>query len=416
MNMETTGETFVMPPLPERPAHIPAELVRPYPFAARGTTTTAVPRDYFPEIHQGPPVFWVDAMPYSIPGAWVPRRYADLQQVYMDTENFTPQGTSQFAQMIGETWFSVPSEADPPLHSRYRMVLNPMFSPSRMAKLEERIRQYARELLLELKPRGNCEFVADFAFEFPIRVFLELMGLPQENVVQFLEWEHAILRSQTMEPIAAAMKAVTVYLSEQCEDRRRNPKDDLLTLGVQAEVEGRKLTEDELKGFCFNLFVGGLDTVSTNLSAHFRHLAENPTDQQFLRENPEKIPDAIDELMRAYAGVTTLRVCKQAVEIGGAHMQPGDLVLMPTFLAASDPEVFSNPEVVDLARKPRHVSFGYGPHLCIGMHLARREMRIAMEEALAILPPFTIAPGVDIESFCSIAPIGPVALPLVWDI
>ena len=414
--MEDAGETLAMPPLPERPAHVPAELVRPYPFAGRGTTTTGVPRDHFPEIHRGPPVFWVDAMPHSIPGAWVPRRYAELQQVYQDTEHFTPQGTSQFAQMIGERWFSIPGEAEPPLHSRYRLVLNPMFSPSRMAKLEERIRQYARELLLALRPRGACEFVSEFAFEFPIRVFLELMGLPQEHVAQFLAWEHAILRSQSIEPVAAAVKAVTAYLADQCELRRREPKDDLLTLGVEAEVEGRKLTDNELKGFCFNLFVGGLDTVSTNLSAHFRHLAEEPDHQRFLRENPEKVPDALDELMRAYAAVTTLRVCKKEIEVGGARMLPGDLVLMPTFLAANDPEVFLNPEIVDLARKPRHVSFGYGPHLCIGMHLARREMRIAIEEALAILPTFRIASGVDVVSYCSIAPIGPTELPLVWDV
>lgn len=399
-----------------RPAHVPADLVWPYPFASRGTTSTGLPRDLIADVHKGPPVFWVDGSPHSIPGAWVPRRYSDLQQVYMDTNNFTPQGTSQFAQMIGESWFSIPGEAEPPLHSRYRHVLNPLFSPSRMAKLEERIRQYARELLLELRPRGKCEFVSEFAFEFPIRVFLELMGLPQENVKQFLAWEHAILRSQTMEPIAEALKAVTVYLADQCDQRRREPRDDLLTLGVQAEVEGRKLSEDELKGFCFNLFVGGLDTVSTNLSAHFRHLAENPADQQFLRENPGKIPDAIDELMRAYAAVTTLRVCKQETTLSGARILPGDLVLMPTFLAAHDPEVFPNPEVVDFMRKPRHVSFGYGPHLCIGMHLARREMRLAVEEALAILPPFRIEPGAEIVSFCSIAPIGPVELPLVWDV
>lgn len=412
--MEQAGKTIAMPPLPARPAHVPANLVRPYPFAGRGTTSTAVPRDFIPDIHQGPPVFWVDAVPHSIPGAWVPRRYAELQQIYQDTEHFTPKGTSQFAQMIGETWFSIPGEAEPPLHSRYRLVLNPMLSPARVAKLEDHIRHYAREVLLDMAPRGRCEFVSEFAFEFPIRVFLELMGLPQENVAQFLAWEHAILRSHSIEPVAAALKSVTEYLSAQCEERRRYPKDDLLTLCVEAEVDGRKLTEDELKGFCFNLFVGGLDTVSTNLSAHFRHLAENPDHQQFLRNNPDRIPDAIDELMRAYAAVTTLRVCTQEIEIGGARMLPGDLVLMPTFLAANDPEVFPNPEVVDLARKPRHVSFGYGPHLCIGMHLARREMRIAMEEALSILPPFSIAPGTEVVSFCSMAPIGPVELPLIW--
>lgn len=152
------------------------------------------------------------------------------------------------------------------------------------------------------------------------------------------------------------------------------------------------------------------------MSAHFRHLAENADDQQFLRSNPEKIPDAIDELMRAYAAVTTLRICKQETEVGGVRILPGDLMLMPTLLAAHDPEVFPDPEIIDLARKPRHVSFGCGPHLCIGMYLAKREMRIAMEEALAILPAFSVAPDAEVVSFCSIAPIGPVELPLVWDV
>ena len=151
------------------------------------------------------------------------------------------------------------------------------------------------------------------------------------------------------------------------------------------------------------------------MSNHFRHLAEFPQDQDFLRENPQSIPDAIDEMMRAYAAVTTMRLCTQDIQIGGVAMKQGDLVMMPTHLAANDPEAFANPETVDFARKPRHVSFGYGPHLCIGMHLARREMRIAMEEALAILPKFSIPPGARIDSFCS-GIIGPLTLPLVWEV
>lgn len=239
--------------------------------------------------------------------------------------------------------------------------------------------------------------------------------MPQEDMATFLEWEHAILRSDSAEPVAAAMKKITEYLSQQCEDRRKNPRDDLISLAVQSEIDGRKLTDDELKGVCFNLFVGGLDTVSTNMSNHFRHLAEFPEDQEFLRKNPDRISDAIDEMMRAYAAVTTIRLCKQDTEIGGVRIKQFDMVMMPTHLAANDPEAFANPEVVDFARKPRHVSFGYGPHLCIGMHLARREMKIAMEEALAILPSFTIKPGAQIDSFCS-GIIGPLTLPLVWDV
>jgi len=388
-------------PTSRRPAHVPEALVREYPFPLRGGIVSELPRDLIPKIHEYPPIFWAEDVHPMLPGAWIPRSHEVLQQIYLDVDHFTVRGTSQFAQMIGEDWYSIPHEADPPLHARYRMLLNPMFAPKYIANLDEHIRQFARTRLLELKPKGSCDFVSEFAFEFPIRVFLELMGLPQEEMATFLEWEHAILRSATQEPVTIALKAITEYLSEQCNMRRENPRDDLMSLAVHGEIDGRTLTEDELKGFCFNLFVGGLDTVSTNMSNHFRHLAENPDDQRFLRESPQAIPDAIDELMRAYAAVTTVRFCTRDIAVGDVQMRPWDLVLMPTHLAANDPEAFPNPQIVDFGRKPRHISFGYGPHLCIGMHLARRELRIAMEEALSILPPFRIHPDAEIKSFCS---------------
>lgn len=413
--MAESMETAMNQPVMKLPDHVPEALVRDYPFKLRGSTTSVLPRTLIPQIHENPPIFYAAGAHPMLPGAWVPRTYKELQEIYLDTDHFTVRGTSQFAQMIGEDWYSIPHETDPPLHSKYRMLLNPMFAPKYISQLEDRIRQFAHDKLLELKPKGECDFVADFAFEFPIRVFLELMGMPQEDMATFLEWEHAILRSDSPEPVAAAMKKITEYLSAQCEDRRQNPRDDLISLAVQSEIEGRKLTEDELKGFCFNLFVGGLDTVSTNMSNHFRHLAENPEDQTFLRENPDRISDALDEMMRAYAAVTTIRLCTQDTQVSGVTIRQGDLVMMPTHLAANDPEAFPNPEVVDFDRKPRHVSFGYGPHLCIGMHLARREMKIAMEEALAILPSFKVKPGAQIDSFCS-GIIGPQSLPLVWDV
>jgi cytochrome P450 len=412
--VDSTATAMNFPEM-QRPDHVPAALERNYPFKLRGATVSVLPRTLIPAIHEYPPIFWAKGVHPMLPGAWVPRGYKELQQIYLDTDHFTVRGTSQFAQMIGENWYSIPHESDPPLHSKYRMLLNPMFAPKYINQLEERMRQFAHDKFLKLKPNGGCDFVSEFAFEFPIRVFLDLMGMPQEDMATFLEWEHAILRSDSIEPVAAAMKNITEYLSEQCAIRRKNPANDLISLAVQSEIDGRKLTEDELKGFCFNLFVGGLDTVSTNMSNHFRHLAEFPDDQEFLRKNPERIGDAIDEMMRAYAAVTTIRLCTQDTEIGGVQIKQGDMVLMPTHLAANDPDAFPNPEVVDFGRKPRHVSFGYGPHLCIGMHLARREMRIAMEEALAILPPFAIKPGAKIDSFCS-GIIGPLTLPLVWGV
>jgi cytochrome P450 len=412
--MSKADETTASTQAAQLPDHVPADLVRPYPFKLRGASTSVLPRSLIPEIHTYPPIFWAQDVHPMLPGAWIPRSQSALQQIYLDTDHFTVRDTSGFAQMIGQNWYSIPHESDPPLHARYRMLLNPMFAPKHIARLEDHIRQFARSRLLELRPQGQCDFVADFAFEFPIRVFLELMGMPQDDMATFLEWEHAILRSSEQEPVAAALRKIVDYLQDQCADRRANPRDDLITLAVEGEIEGRRLTDDELTGFCFNLFVGGLDTVSTNMSNHFRHLAENPEDQAWLRANPGAIGDALDEMMRAYAAVTTLRLCTQDVRIDDVQMKAWDLVLMPTHLGANDPQAFPDPERVDFKRKPRHVSFGYGPHLCIGMHLAKREMRIALEEALAILPPFSLAPGAKIESFCS-GIIGPASVPLVWE-
>lgn len=400
-------------PIGPPPAHVPPELVIDFPLAGHGKTTTAHPRSLLPDLMKGPPVIWAPGAHHAGPGAWVPRRYEDFRQIYLDTEHFSSRDLAPFAKLVGEDWCLIPAEVDPPLHALHRLTLNPMLAPSRIAKLDDKIREYARAPLTALKSKGRCEFVADFAFEFPIRVFLELMGLPQERMAQFLEWEHAILRSTSVEPISAATRQITDYLTEVCEERRREPRNDLLTLGVQAEIDGRKLTHDELTGFCFNLFIGGLDTVSTNMASHFRHLAERHDHQAYLRTNPDRISDALEEFMRAYASVTTSRRCVKETTISGVTIMPGDMVLLPTPLAAHDPEVFADPDVVDLDRKPRHVSFATGPHVCIGIHLARREMRIAIEEALAILPEFSIEPGAEITSFLG-GIIGPRELPLVW--
>ncbi|MCC6482136.1 MAG: cytochrome P450, partial [Sphingomonadaceae bacterium] len=195
-------------------------------------------------------------------------------------------------------------------------------------------------------------------------------------------------------------------------DRRKAPRDDIISYALGVEVEGRKLNDDELVGFSFNLFIGGLDTVSTNMGLQFLHLARNPQDQQYLRDNPKEIPHAIDEMMRAYAAVTTFRTCTKETEFGGVKMMPGDKVAVHTTLAGRDPEEFPEPGEVRLGRNPRHVSFGFGPHMCVGMHLAKREMRIAIEEFVQRIPQFSVKPGHEVEYHLGM--IQPVTLPLVW--
>ncbi|MHC0054674.1 cytochrome P450 [Actibacterium sp. D379-3] len=254
--------------------------------------------------------------------------------------------------------------------------------------------------------------MGDFAFEFPIKVFMELMGLPQDRTAEFLEWETGLLHSNDLQVIAGATRKVVDYLRGEIADRRATPRDDLITYGVQAEIDGRNLTEDEVLGFCFNLFIGGLDTVSTHMGLQFRHLATHPAHQAQLRAEPTLIPAAIDEMMRAYPAVTTFRTCIKEYEIKGVKMMPGDKVVMSTTLAGRDPEEFENPDEVRFERAARGLSFGYGPHLCVGMHLARREMRIAMEEFLANIPEFRQAEGH--VPMTRLGMITPVDLPLRW--
>ncbi|WP_239806628.1 cytochrome P450 [Croceicoccus hydrothermalis] len=402
-------------PEPTIPAHVPATLVKHFPYIF-GTTTTQEPHlDWAPAIHtEGPDIFYA---PHAYPGgspAWVVRRMDHLREIYFDTDTFSSKDFSPFAKLIGESWINTPVEIDPPEHAKYRKMANPLFTPKAVSALDEKIRHYAVNYVEAFRAKGECEFMSQFAFEFPIKVFLELMDFPLEHTKQFLEWEYDLLHVADMGKIAAATRNVVDFLREQIEDRRKAPRDDIISYALDVDVDGAKLNDDELVGFSFNLFIGGLDTVSTNMGLQFTHLARNHEDQDFLRKNPEEIPHAIDELMRAYAAVTTFRTCTKETEFHGVTMMPGDKVMMSTTLAGRDPAEFDNPGKVDFSRRPRHVAFGFGPHTCIGMHLAKREMRIALEEFLGRIPQFSIKPGHDVEYHLGM--IQPVTLPLVWDI
>jgi cytochrome P450 len=404
-----TTSPFQIPPIP---AHVPADRVHPFPFAYGATVSGDPFRDLADKVHEGPEIFFAPNVGPGGTPAWIFRRAKDLRDVYFDTDNFSNVDFAPFAKIIGANWSLIPAEIDPPMHARYRAFVNPAFTPKAMAKLEHGIRRYAREGLLAFRDKGRCDFMADFAYDFPIKVFLELMGLPLEMVDQFLIWENNLLHNSDMAALGGATMALVQYLEGEIEARRKVPRDDLITYGLNAEVDGRKLTQDEMIGFTFLLFIGGLDTVSANMGLHALHLARNAEDQALLRANPDRIGGAIDEMMRAYPAVTTFRTCVNEIDYKGVRMMPGDKIAMCTTIAGRDPEEYEDAGKVDLGRKPRHVSFGYGPHLCVGMHLARREMRIGIEEYLALLPPFEVEPGQVLQFHTGV--IQPTALPLVW--
>jgi cytochrome P450 len=366
-----------------------------------------------PEIHRGPAVFYADNVMFQQPG-WVVRRNADLRVIYADKEHFVKRANSGFAALIGEDWNIIPTETDPPEHTAYRAALNPLFSPSRMMSLDAWVRDRSQQLIAAFKDKGECEFISDFAEKFPITIFLDLIGVPQDRLPELREWEHRLIHGTTVEGRTEAVRFVKSFIEEQVAARRKNPGDDLLSQAMATEVDGRKWTDQEIFGFGFNLFLGGLDTVTANIGLHFRHLADTPEDQETVRTNtPEQNIVAVEELLRAYAAVSTNRICSKQTEIGGYTVMPGDFVIMSTVLAGRVPEAYDLPQEVRLDRRPTHVSLGSGFHRCLGQHLARRELQAAIQEFTRAIPTFEIERGHRVQFLWSNVIQLP-ELPLSW--
>ena len=366
-----------------------------------------------PAIHNGPATFYADNISIRQPG-WVVRRNEDLRKIYADTEHFHKKGNTGFAQMIGEDWDIIPTELDPPTHTGFRMALNPMYSASQMMKLDGQVRERAQTFINRFKDRGSCEFVTEFAVLFPITIFLDLIGLPQDRMNQFLDWEKMLLHGTDHEARITSVRAVKDLLMATIEDRKKNPGEDLISKALQLEVDGRKWTDREVFGHCFNLYLGGLDTVTSNLTLHFLHLANHPGDQQTMRTNTnQQNVVAIEELLRAFAAVSTNRVVTKDVEINGQKMLAGDYVIMSTPLAGRDPEAYDKPQEIRLDRRPTHVTLGASLHRCLGQHLARRELQTAIEEFVKVIPDFRVEPGFKVPFFLGNVMHVP-ELPLTW--
>ena len=222
-----------------------------------------------------------------------------------------------------------------------------------------------------------------------------------------------LLHSGELPVMQEGVRNVATYLRSVIAERKENPGNDLISHAIKSTVGGRKMTDDELLGYAFNFYIGGLDTVTANLGNFVRHLATNLDHQRQLRENPTQIRAAVEEFMRAFAAVTTYKICKKETEVCGVKIKVGDKVAMNTTLAGRDAQAYDNPHQVILDRNPRHVSFSTGPHNCLGVHLARRELRIGLEEILANLPEFRLDPSIPVKSQVG-GIIQPRNLPLVW--
>jgi cytochrome P450 len=264
--------------------------------------------------------------------------------------------------------------------------------------------------------KGEVEFMEAFGRRFPVTVILSLMGLPLEELPKFLQWEDELLHKPDVAVKVRAARQIKDYLLEAIEDRRRSPRDDLFTKAVQHQIKGEPLSDDEVLGFCYLMFVGGLDTVAASLGFHYKHLAEHPELQEQLRREPALIPSAAEELLRRFGLVTSARRALEDTEIAGVKIKAGDWISISLPFAAIDPHEYPDPLTVDFKRPSKsHLTFAYGAHVCLGMHLARRELIIALEEWTQRMPVFRIKPGTRPLVHAG-GVFGVDELQLVWDV
>jgi cytochrome P450 len=328
-------------------------------------------------------------------GFWVMTQHENILDTFQHPELFSSRAVSVTEPNPEYLW--IPEMLDPPIHTKWRKLLGPFFSPGRIEKMQDRVRQRCIELVEECSRKREIDFLADFAGRYPTTIFLELMGLPVSDLDQFMVWEDLILHgSSESDPdrskSVAAMGEVKDYFGGLLQRRREEPLDDLISAAVRWEIDGRLIPEQELRAFCLLMFMAGLDTVAMQLCWSWLHLATHPADRERIVAEPGIIPLATEELLRVYSFVLPARTATQDVNWHGCPMKAGDMVLLPLNSSTRDESQRPQATSVVLDRSPNpHLAFGAGPHRCLGSHLARQELVIAMQEWHRRIPSYRLA-------------------------
>lgn len=358
-------------------------------------------------------VFRSDAYPWDI---WYLMRFDDVFDGFRDHERFSSRQTNYNVE-DSHRW--IPAQVDPPEHTPYRTAINPLFSPSAVASLEPDVRALCVELIEQFASDGRCDMVDQFARRFPTTIFMKMVGLPVEESDTFLAWASALMHTPGADAQASqirkdASRTIYRYLAKHIDDHKTSDADDVVTALLRVQIAGRPITDAELLEICFLLYVAGMDTVAGLMSYVIKHLAEHPEQRRLLRERPDMIPGAVEEFLRFYAIASPARVVKADVDFAGCPMKRGDRLVLATWPANRDPRQFERADEFIIDRSPnRHSAFGVGVHRCVGSHLARLELRVAIEEWLRLVPEFEIPADVVVTQHVAGA-AGLDHLPLVW--
>jgi len=354
-------------------------------------------------------------------GGWLPVRYDDVTAIAHDTENFSSRaiimGNFRPPPELAPIGGSPPITSDPPFHHAARKLLLPAFTKTAVSAQESATREFCHSLIDAMQGRDVVDAASEYAQHIPMRVIADVLGFPPEDGPQFRQFAHNTLEGINLPPQQrlTRMSALFYYLLAQVHDHVQNPRDDLTTFLIDAEVNGRNLDASHVVGTMTLLLIAGIDTTWSAIGASLWHLAGNPSDRERLIAEPDLLPTAIEEFLRAYAPVTMARLVTEDLHFGGVGMKADDWVLLSFPAANRDPAQFDRAAEVIIDRQVnQHAAFGLGIHRCVGSHLARMEMRVALEVWLERMPSFSLAdPSAVTWSAGQVR--GPRALPLRID-
>lgn len=400
---------------PPQPDHVPPERIVDFDFF------------HIPPGASDPAEIWHDLVRRGAPeifytprngGHWVFLDYADIVEAYRDYSVFSTYQTP--VPPIEPFPVVQPQGVDPPEHNTFRRLLAPMFTPIAVRGMTDELQRRAAALIEPIESRDSCDFIGEFADRFPTGTFLYLFGLPEERLDEFLALANTFLRSTDPAKRAENITEIYAVLDQLFREKQANPGDDIASAIVSARgADGAPHDWTDVLNCGFLLFVAGLDTVTNTMAYIWRYLATTPEAQQHFRDrldDPDAFLRAIEELMRINAVSNLFRRVTHDCEFRGVQLRRNDRVVLPNTVANRDPRVFTDPQTIDLDRAVNvHVTFGVGPHRCVGSHLAKREVMVSLQEWLRRIPPFELDPDQPPGSVFGGSVMGFTSLRLRWN-
>jgi len=366
--------------MPTVPRDVPQELLIDFDIVAD------------PALHDDPQARLIDvfendgrAISYSPHngGHWIITTHGLAHEILCDAQRFgsfpigVPANYTQRPRLI-------PLESDVSDHRRYRRLLLPIFAPDTVKRMESAVRERTINVLTSTLINGEIDFLAAIAKPIPTQLFANQMGLREEDLGQFYTWERGFYRAPSEAERMACGQNIATYLHNTVQAHKLNPKDDIVSMLLDAEVEGERLNDDEVDAVCYLLFLAGIDTVAAMLSFITLYLAKNPVLWAQIRADRAFLEQSVDEFLRMHAFINLNRIVSEDCEFHGVHFKAGDNVIIPSFVTNRDSAVFSEPAHFNAERssteRNRHHAFGAGAHKCLGLHLAKLEVRVVLEE------------------------------------